>query len=137
MYFDRGFLAQGLPLWRLRAKHDSDSVRWVLALAEFTPDALREVGGMWLRVVPVAEVEVGDAELAAAKANRTRGGDYFTLSPCWPRWRLAKRPDIGRVTDRDADLFLFGSPEPISMRWMEPGERAGDGASVSGMAAPR
>ena len=34
-YFDRGFLAQGLALWRSLGKHDLDSVLWVLALDEF------------------------------------------------------------------------------------------------------
>ncbi len=112
-YFDRGFLAQGLALWRSLAKHDPDSVLWVLALDEFTAEVLRELGGTWLRVVPLAEVEAGDEELAAAKANRTRVEYFFTLSPCWPRWLLAKRPEIERVTYLDADLFFFANPEPI------------------------
>ena len=60
-YFDRGFLAQGLALWRSLAKHDLDSVLWVLALDEFTADVLREVGGTWLRVVTLAEALVGGA----------------------------------------------------------------------------
>ncbi len=119
-YFDRGFLIQGLALWRSLAKHDPDSVLWVLALDEFTAGLLREVGGTWLRVVPLAGVEAGDAELAVAKANRSRVEYYFTLSPCWPRWLLAKHGarmagdgGIDRVTYLDADLFFFGSPEPI------------------------
>lgn len=115
-YFDRGFLAQGLALWRSLAKHDVDSVLWVLALDEFTADVLREIGGTWLRVVTLAEVEAGDAELAAAKANRTRVEYYFTLSPCWPRWLLekhGKRAGIERITYVDADLFFFASPARI------------------------
>ena len=112
-YFDRGFLIQGLALWRSLAAHDRDAVLWVLALDDFTTEALREVGGTWLRVVPLAELEAGDAALAAAKANRTRLEYFFTLSPCWPRWLLAKRPEIDRVTYLDADLFFFGSPAPV------------------------
>ncbi len=125
-YFDRGFLPQGLAMWRSLAAWDVDAVLWVLALDEFTADVLREVGGTWLRVVPLAELEAGDSELTAAKANRTRVEYFFTLSPCWPRWLLAKygtrgeadggaRADAGieRLTYLDADLFFFGSPEPI------------------------
>ena len=115
-YFDRGFLIQGLALWRSLAKHDPDSVLWVLALDEFTASVLREVGGTWLRVVPLAEVEAGDAELATAKANRTRVEYYFTLSPCWPRWLLEKhgmRAGIERITYVDADMFFFASPARI------------------------
>jgi hypothetical protein len=115
-YFDRGFLAQGLALWRSLAKHDVDSVLWVLALDDFTADVLREVGGTWLRVVTLAEVEAGDAELAAAQANRTRVEYFFTLSPCWPRWLLEKygsRAGMERITYVDADMFFFASPTEI------------------------
>lgn len=112
-YFDRGFLLQGLALWRSMARHDPDAVLWVLALDEFTADVLRETGGTWMHVVTLAEVEAGDAELAAAKRNRTRVEYYFTLSPCWPRWLLARHPEIARVTYVDADMFFFADPEPI------------------------
>jgi len=112
-YFDRGFLSQGLALWRSLAAHDADSVLWVLALDDFTAEVLREVGGTWMRVVPLAELEAGDPALAAAKANRARVEYFFTLSPCWPRWLLATHPEIERVTYLDADLFFFGSPEPV------------------------
>jgi hypothetical protein len=115
-YFDRGFLVQGLALWRSLAKHDPDSVLWVLALNEFTAEVLREVGGTWLRVVTVAELEAGDSELMAAKANRTRVEYFFTLSPCWPRWLLEKhgvRVGIERITYVDADMFFFASPVGI------------------------
>jgi hypothetical protein len=112
-YFDRGFLIQGLALARSLARHDPTGVLWVLALDDFTADVLRELGGAMVRVVPLAELEAGDRELAAAKANRSRVEYYFTLSPCWPRWLLAQHPDIARVAYLDADLFFFASPAPI------------------------
>jgi hypothetical protein len=115
-YFDRELLAQGLALWRSLAKSDVDSVLWVLALDEFTADVLREVGGTWLRVVPLTEVEAGDAELAAAKVNRTRVEYFFALSPCWPRWLLEKhgmRSGIERITSVEAEMFFFASPTRI------------------------
>jgi len=115
-YFDRELLAQGLALWRSLAKADVDSVLWVLALDEFTADVLREVGGTWLRVVPLTEVEAGDAELAATKVNRTRVEYFFALSPCWPRWLLEKhgmRSGIERITSVEAEMFFFASPTRI------------------------
>lgn len=112
-YFDRSFLIQGVALWRSLAQHDVDAVLWVLALDEDTGAALREVGGTWIRVVPLAELEANDPALAAAKAGRTRVEYYFTLSPCWPRWLLANRPEIERVTYVDADLLFFASPGPV------------------------
>ena len=87
-----------------------------LALDEFTADVLREVGGTWLRVVPLTEVEAGDAELAAAKVNRTRVEYFFALSPCWPRWLLEKhgmRSGIERITSVEAEMFFFASPTRI------------------------
>ncbi|MBS0632795.1 MAG: hypothetical protein JSS11_12845 [Verrucomicrobia bacterium] len=112
-YFDRGFLIQGLALWRSLATHDQDSVLWVLALDDFTAEVVREIGGTWLRVVRLPDLETGDAALAAAKANRTPVEYYFTLSPCWPRWLLARHPEIERLTYVDADMLFFKNPEPI------------------------
>ncbi len=112
-YFDRGFLIPGLALWRSLQAHAADTVLWVLALDDFTAELLRDLGEPGLRVVALAEVERGDADLAAAKANRTRVEYLFTLSPCWPRWLLRRHPEIDRVTYLDADLFFFASPAPI------------------------
>ncbi|MSU47622.1 MAG: hypothetical protein EXS37_00740 [Opitutus sp.] len=112
-YFDRGFLSQGLALWRSLAAHDAGAVLWVLALDDFTAALLHELGERRLRVVTLAELEAGDAALAVARANRTRVEYYFTLSPCWPRWLLAAQPGIGRVTYVDADMFFFASPAVI------------------------
>lgn len=114
-YFDRGFLIQGLALWRSLAAHDAGATLWVLALDDLTADVLREFGEPRLRVVALAELEAGDAELAAAKGNRSRVEYYFTLSPCWPRWLLATQPEIGDagVTYIDADMWFFAAPAPI------------------------
>lgn len=112
-YFDRGFLIQGLALWRSLAAHDQDAVIWVLALDDFTADMLRETGGTGLRVVTLEELEAGDPDLVAAQANRSRIEYYFTLSPCWPRWLLERHPEIGRLTCLDADMFFFAAPTPI------------------------
>jgi hypothetical protein len=112
-YFDRGFLIQGLALWRSLAARDPDSVLWVLALDDFTAQTLRQTGGTWMRIVALTELEAGDPELAAAKANRSRVEYYFTLSPCWPRWLLAAHPEITRVTYVDADMLFFANPEPV------------------------
>jgi hypothetical protein len=112
-YFDRNFLVQGLALWRSLAQQDRDSVLWVLALDGFTAEVLRRIGGTWLRVVTLPELETGDPALAAARANRSLVEYYFTLSPCWPRWLLTRQPDISRITYVDADMLFFADPEPV------------------------
>src|SRR4051812_7482561 len=112
-YFDRGFLIQGLALWRSLQRHDPDAQLWVLALDEFSAAFLKELDEAALRVVRLDELEVADAELVAAKENRTRVEYYFTLSPCWPRYLLAHQPTIDRITYLDADLFFFAAPSAI------------------------
>ena len=61
-YFDRGFLLQGLALWRSLAAHDPAAVLWVLALDDFTAEFLRVLGESRLRVVPLAQLEAADAD---------------------------------------------------------------------------
>jgi hypothetical protein len=112
-YFDRGFLIQGLTLWRSLVRHEPGAVLWVLALDDFTAETLAGLGDPGLRVIPLRELESGDAELLAAKGNRTQVEYFFTLSPCWPRWLLARHPEINRITYLDADLFFFAPPAPV------------------------
>jgi hypothetical protein len=112
-YFDRGFLPQGLALWRSMQAHDPEAVLWVLALDNITAEALRHLGGTNLRVVPLAELEAGDPALAAVKPRRP-GVDYiFTLSPCLPHWLMQSQPGIDRITYLDADMLFFSNPQPI------------------------
>jgi hypothetical protein len=112
-YFDRGFVIQGLAMARSLVARDPDSAVWVLALDDEAERVVRAVGGAWIRVVSLTELESGDRALAQAKAGRSRMEYYFTLSPCWPRWLLAHRPEIDRVTYVDADLWFFGDPAPV------------------------
>lgn len=112
-YFDRGFLPQGLALWRSLVRHDDVAELWVLALDDCTAGVLAELNEPRLHVVPLAALEAADPELARAKENRTRVEYFFTLSPCWPRWLLANRPGLERLTYLDADLFFFSGPERI------------------------
>jgi len=112
-YFDRGFLIQGLALWRSLARHDPDATLWVLALDDFTAEILEGFGEPRLKSVRLAELESHDPDLAAAKANRTRVEYYFTLSPCFPRWLLAAHPELPRITYLDADMAFFAPPAPI------------------------
>jgi len=128
--FDRGFLPQGLALWRSLKQHDPGAVLWVLALDEPAATVLREMAASDLQVVALPEVERDDAALAAAKANRSKVEYYFTLSPCWPLWLLRQHPEIEAVTALDADLFFFASPQ----EWFD--EIKASGASV-GLTAHR
>jgi hypothetical protein len=112
-YFDRGFLESGLALWLTLKRFDPDAVLWVLGLDDEVVDALRGLGEGGLRVMPLAELEHDDPELAAVKRTRSLLDYYFTLSPCWPRWLLARHPEITVLTYVDADMAFFSSPAPL------------------------
>jgi hypothetical protein len=112
-YFDRGFLPQGLALWRSLAARDDAAILWVLALDDAAAQALRDLGEPRLRVVPLADLEAADPALVATRANRSRMEYYFTLSPCWPRWLLRSQTAIDRLVYLDADLLVFSSPQPV------------------------
>ena len=103
-YFDSGFLIQGLALWRSLARHDPDAALWVLALDETVTEALNRLGDPNLRVVKLGDLENGYAELAKAKADRSRTEYMFTLSPCWPkrgpRWTMAMQPRLAAWSRR-------------------------------------
>ncbi len=115
-YFDSGFLRQGRVLWASLKAHDPEAVLWILALDAEAVVAVAAWSDPQVKVFPLAAVEDGDAELASARANRSRIEYYFTLSPCWPRWLLAREPAIERLLYLDADLMFFSSPAPI---WQE------------------
>jgi hypothetical protein len=112
-YFDRGYLAQGLALWRSLARHDASAVLWVLALDGETVAVLRELGDPRLRVLPLEELLAADPELAAVRGERSRSEFIFTLTPCLVRHLWRTQPDLGPLTYLDADLYFFGDPAPI------------------------
>src|SRR5690606_10348699 len=112
-YFDSGFLIQGLALFESLKRHDAEAVLWVLALDEACAVTLEALKRPALRAVRLPDCETGDEQLLAAKGNRSRVEYYFTLSPCWPRWLLARNPEMERITYVDADMFFFESPDPV------------------------
>jgi len=124
-YFDSGFLPQGLALWASLKRHDPGAVLWVLALDGTTAGTVLKLGDPDLPVLPLAELEANEPELATAKSNRSTVEYYFTLSPCWPQWLLRTHPNIEAITYLDADLLFWSTPEPFFA------EIAAVGASVA------
>lgn len=121
-YFDRGYLAQGLALWRSLERHDADARLTVLALDGETAVVMREVGGPRVTVIELGQLLAVDAELADVKRDRSRSEFIFALTPCLVRHLFATGPDLTRLVYLDADLFFFGSARPI---WDELGDHSG------------
>ncbi len=117
-YFDRGYLALGLALWRSLARHDPAAMLWVLALDGETAAALGALREERLRVLPLAELLAADPELAAVQAGRPRSEFIFTLTPCLVRHLWRTQPEAGLLAYLDADLYFFADPAPV---WTELG----------------
>ncbi|MBL9202712.1 MAG: hypothetical protein JNL39_19520 [Opitutaceae bacterium] len=117
-YHDRGYLAQGLALWRSLAARDPQARLTVLALDDDTTAVLGAIGGERLRVLELATLLAADPELAAVRATRTRTEFIFALTPCLVRHLLETDHKIQRLAYLDADLFFLSEPAPI---WRELG----------------
>ena len=117
-YFDRGYLAQGVALWRSLGRHDAAAQLTVLALDADATRVLRGFGEERLRVIDLAELLAADAGLAAVQATRSRTEFIFALTPCLVRHLLDTEHKIQRLVYLDADLFFFSDAAPI---WRELG----------------
>jgi hypothetical protein len=112
-YFDSGYLVRGVALWLSLKRHDPSAVLWALCLDDVATKAVRGLGEIDLRALPLAELEAADPELLAVKSSRSRAEYCFTISPCLPRWVLRQQPGIEVITYVDADMAFFSDPAPL------------------------
>jgi hypothetical protein len=112
-YFDRGYLAQGLALWRSLAHADPAAELWVLALDADAATVMRAQNDPRLHTLELTELLAVDPELAVVRQSRGRSEFIFTLTPCLTRHLLRSLSEGETLAYLDADLFFFGSPDPI------------------------
>lgn len=112
-YFDHRYLTRGLAMFASLRRHDQGATLWVLCLSEKCQAILEALALPGLVIVPLAELERADPELAACRTGRSPIEYYFTCSPCFPRFVLAHDPEVQLVTYLDSDLYFYSSPEPI------------------------
>src|SRR2546421_9362218 len=106
-YFDHRYLTRGLALYESLQRHAGGADLHVLCMDELAAAALRELALPRLHVIPIAELERADPELAASRATRSTIEYYFTTSPSLPLYLLDQNPELESVTYVDADLFFF------------------------------
>jgi hypothetical protein len=111
-YFDIGYATRGLCLYRSLKQHATPFLLHVLCLDDAVLALLEELELPEVRLLSLADLEAAYPELASVKATRTRIEYYFTLSPVLPL-HLLERSGMDLVTYLDADLFFYGSPEPL------------------------
>jgi hypothetical protein len=112
-YFDHNYLSRGLALHRSLRRHAPDSRLWVLCLSAECHRILAALDLPGIVPVRLADFEAADPELAATRADRTIVEYYFTCSPAWMLYVLAREADSEWVTYLDGDLYFFASPEAV------------------------
>jgi hypothetical protein len=112
-YFDHNYLSRGLALYNSLRRHVPDARLWVLCLSEECHRVLGALGLPGILPVRLADFEAADPEVAATRGNRSTVEYYFTCTPAWMRFVLAREAGAEWVTYLDGDLFFFGAPEAI------------------------
>jgi hypothetical protein len=109
-YFDHNYLSRGLALYRSLQRHAPGSRLWVLCLSEASHQTLVALDLPDIVPVRLADFEAADPEVAATRAHRSTIEYYFTCTPAWMLFVLAREADAEWVTYLDGDLFFFESP---------------------------
>jgi hypothetical protein len=112
-YLDHRYLTRGLALAGSLLRHCPDVRLWVLCLDDVSHAALVALGLPHVVPISLADFERDDRPLQVARSNRSLIEYYFTCTPSLPLFVLRHQPQIDVLTYVDADLFFFGSPEPL------------------------
>jgi hypothetical protein len=112
-YFDHRYFDKGVAMYRSLIAHCPNARLWVLCLSDECHRALSELALPALVPVRLADFEAGNAELAAARANRSLIEYYFTCTASFLDWVLQHDRSIETLTYLDSDLLFFSDPAPI------------------------
>ncbi len=112
-YFDHNYLSRGLALYHSLQRHAPGSRLWVLCLSEACYQTLAALDLPDIVAVRLADFEADDPEVAATRADRSAIEYYFTCTPAWMLFVLARETEAEWVTHLDGDLFFFAAPEII------------------------
>ena len=112
-YFDHNYLSRGLALYRSLQRHAPGARLWVLCLSEACHQTLVALDLPELIPVRLVDFEATDPEVAATRVHRSTIEYYFTCTPAWMLFVLAREADAEWVTYLDGDLFFFESPAII------------------------
>lgn len=112
-YFERNYLLRGLPLYSSLVATGCDFTLNLLVLDKETEKILAQFESFNLKTIPLATLEAWEPELETARSNSSIIKYYFTLRPLLPLYVLKHAPQIQLITYLDADLYFYGSPEPM------------------------
>jgi hypothetical protein len=112
-YFDHNYLSRGLALYQSLQRHAPGARLWVLCLSEDCHRILTTLDLPGILPVRLSDFEAADPDVAATRTGRSAIEYYFTCSPSWMLFVLARETDAEWVTYLDGDLFFFDEPQAI------------------------
>jgi len=112
-YFDSGYLARGIALYRSLERHVPKFTLHILCFDDVTYDALTRAQLASVKLARLIDIEVFDRELLAAKGRRSVAEYYFTMTSILPHFLFEAYQEIDAVTYIDADLFFFCDPATV------------------------
>ncbi|MAZ44466.1 MAG: glycosyl transferase [Legionellales bacterium] len=109
--FDSAYLSRGLALFEsLEAKMEQDFRLYVLAMDDYTYRFLNRL--CISNLIPVALETIEDRQMKSIKPMRSRGEYCWTCTSCFVHF-LLDTFNLPQVIYCDADIYFFGSPEPV------------------------
>jgi hypothetical protein len=112
-YFDRNYLVKGQAMIDSLHRHAGSFELTVLCLDEVVERWIRQLDSRKVRPITLAELEAWEPRLPAARADRTRVEYYWTCTPSLVAFLLEQAQPNEVVSYLDADLYWFGSPQPV------------------------
>jgi len=110
-FFDKNYLFKGLALYYSLCNHCPQFDLWVVCFDDLTYSILKKMRIDNIHLVPLREFE--DKELLRVKNFRTKTEYYWTCTPSVPFYILNRNPQLKEIFYIDADMFFWGSPEPV------------------------
>jgi putative methyltransferase (TIGR04325 family) len=112
-YFDERYFPRGMAMIHSLQRYDQEARITVLCLSAACEQVLRKFATKNLVIVTLSELEKAYPELSASKENRSLMEYYFTCTPFLIHFALTPLEPGSMATYLDADLWFFGSPQPI------------------------
>jgi hypothetical protein len=109
--FDSNYLLKGVAMLRTLKQYCPEAQVHVLCMDQQAREILEKLLLPDVACLSLSEVE--DEALLAVKHTRSMAEYCWTLSPCLPWHVLQNNPHVQEITYLDADLYFYGSLQPL------------------------
>lgn len=109
--FDSNYRVKGLALHQSLLEKVGDFHLYILCLDDTLLGLLSQLKMAQTTLIPFADF--ADSAIMATKTKRTPTEWIWTMTPSLPLFVLERYPEIAEIAYVDADLYFFGSPQPM------------------------